>query len=75
MSTQTEIEKANERVRIFEQLSSAAEVLNGLIEQHSKDSKDRETLKLASRALFFVLVRRLDEFIEFQAEINRQDAN
>jgi hypothetical protein len=74
MSTETDQQKAKERVCIAEQITSSAERLNGLLELCSKGSQDREELKLANGALLFALVR-LDEFIEFQAQIKRQDSN
>jgi len=75
MTTQTDLEKARERVRVFEQCESSAGALNKILKQYPKGSTDAEALKRAKNALFFVTVRRLDEFIEFCAEMESQDSN
>ena len=46
-----------------------------MLNAYRAGSADVETIKRAKHALLFVITRRLDEFIEFQAEMKSQDSN
>ena len=75
MSTGTDLEKTRERVRVFDQCTASAAFLNTMLNAYRAGSADVEAIKRAKHALLFVITRRLDEFIEFQAEMKSQDSN
>lgn len=60
---------ARKRLSLFRRLTRSASLLNRIKANYPKRSQRRRHLNLIKNALFFVSIRYLDDFLDFEDEI------